>query len=170
VNARLLTVALIVALMPAAGRSSGKAEEERELQLNRAKWEQRGISSYQILLHHECFCPPPWSGPFRVTVRGRKVTKVVYEGQNADGYWPGRVVSKKHMTDLTLTIEDIFKEAEKAINSPPELSSFGLQHQPHKIRYHPEYGFPTLIDVENPPRVADAQWRLVVDEFRPGNR
>jgi Family of unknown function (DUF6174) len=105
-----------------------------------------------------------------VSVRHGKVEKVVYEGQKAGGYWPGRVVSKNHMADLTLTIEDVFKQAEKAINLPPRLSSFGPQQQPHKICYHPQYGFPTLVDVENLPHVADAQWMIVVDEFRPANR
>jgi hypothetical protein len=159
--------------MPVTGWSRDKASERRELRLNRTKWTHRGITSYDIRLHEECFCPPPGSGPFRVSVRGGKLVKVVYDGQKCDGYWPGRVLSKKNfdMSDLIATVEDVFARAEKVINSPMFLpSSIGPQRQPHKIRYDSEYGFPSLIDVENPPRIADAQWRLVVDEFRLANQ
>jgi len=151
----------LLTLVPVTAWSLDKTSEQRELQLNRVKWTLRGITSYEIRLHEECFCPPPWSGPFRVSVRGGKVINVVYDGQSADGYWPGRVVSKKHRTDLTLTIEDVFVRAEKAIN---------LTDQRHKIQYDPEYGFPKLIDVDNPHRMADAQWKVVVDDFHPNKR
>ncbi len=157
-------MALLLTLMAAAGWSSDKAGEQQELQLNRAKWDHRSITSYDIRLRDEtCFCPPPSRGPFRVNVKGGKVIKAVYEGQKGNGYWPGRVVSEKDydMNGLIATVEEIFLRAEKVINAPD---------QPHKIRYDPEYGFPTLINVDNPPRIADAQWRLVVDEFRPANR
>ena len=93
-----------------------------------------------------------------MSVRGGKVIKVVYEGQKAGGYWRGRIVSKKHTTDLTKTVEDVFAEAEKAINSTD---------QPHQIHYDSEYGFPKLIDVGNARNMADDQWKLVVDKFRP---
>jgi hypothetical protein len=106
-----------------------------------------------------------------VSVRGGKVTKVVYEDQNGGGYWPGRVVSKKEYDDTYLisTIEDVFVRAEKLINSSDGPDA-AIPKAPHKIHYDPEYGFPTLIDVDNPPHIADAQWRLVVDKFRPVKR
>jgi hypothetical protein len=51
----------------------------------------------------------------------------------------------------------VFARAENLIKS--------ASNQPYKIRYDPVYGFPNLLDVENPPGMADAQWRLVVDGF-----
>ena len=107
-----------------------------------------------------------------MSVKDGKIIKVVYWGQKGGDYWPGRAVPKKDYgdTELIATVEDIFARAEKVINSAMLPSSFGPQHQPHKIRYDPKYGFPTLINVDNPPRIADAQWRLVVDGFRPANR
>src|SRR4051812_39541587 len=121
--------------MPAVGWSRDKASEQRELRLNRTKWEHCGITSYDIRLRDEtCWCPPPGRGPFRVSVKGGKITKVVYWGQKGGGYWPGRVVSKKEYSDTELiaTVEEVFARAEKVINSHPEPSSFGPQYAPHK--------------------------------------
>jgi hypothetical protein len=85
------------------------------------------------------------------------VTKAIYEGEKRDGYRPGQIVGKKiyEKTDLIATVEELFARAERVVSSPD---------LPHKIRYDPEYGFPTLIDVDNP-NVTDSQSRLVVDGF-----
>src|ERR1041385_8643202 len=116
-SARLLTVFLLLALIPATVWSRDKAAELRELRLNRTKWEHSGITSYDIRLRDEtCWCPPPSGGPFRVSVKGGKITRVVYWGQSGSGYWPGRVVPKKNydIGDIA-TVEEIFARAEKVI-------------------------------------------------------
>ena len=160
-NTRLLIMLCVLVLQPTVASSKDKAAERREFQLNRAKWEQRGVISYEFRLRDEaCYCLHALGyGPFRVIVKQGRVTKAIYEGEKRDGYWPGRVVHEK--TDLIATVEEVFARAKSVINSPD---------QPHKIRYDGEYGFPTLIDVDNPPRMADAQWRLVVDGFHPAKR
>jgi hypothetical protein len=161
VNTRSSVTLLVLALFPAAASGSGRAAEQRELRLNRAKWEQHSITNYQFRLRDEaCYCLHALGyGPFRVIVKQGRVARAIYEGEARDGYWPGRVISKKiyEKTDLIATVEEVFARAEKIVS---------LADRPHKIRYDPEYGFPTLIDVDNPPDMADAQWRLVVDGFR----
>jgi hypothetical protein len=93
-------------------------------------------------------------------IKQGKVARASYEGERRDGYWPGRVISKRtyEKTSLIATVEEVFARAERVIGSPD---------RPHIIRYDPNYGFPTFIDVDNPPDMEDAQWRLVVDRFRP---
>lgn len=163
-NTRVAVILLTVALTGAA-LGNDKATEQRELRLNRAKWERHGINSYEFRLRDEdCYCLHALGyGPFRVTIKKRKVAKAIYEGEKRDGFWPGRIVPKKiyERTSLIATVEEVFSRAERVINSPD---------QPHKITYDLKYGFPTLIDVDNPPQMADAQWRLVVDGFRTVQR
>jgi hypothetical protein len=163
VNTRTSLILIALAsLLGVASSRADKSSERRELQANRAKWDQRRITGYQFRLRDEaCFCLHAFGyGPFRVVVKQGKVVRAIYEGEKRDGYWPGRVISKKiyEKTDLIATVEEVFARAEKIVTSAD---------RPHKIRYDPEYGFPTLIDVDNPPGWADAQWRLVVDGFRP---
>jgi hypothetical protein len=163
VNTRtsLILVAL-ASLIVAASSRADKSSERRELQANRAKWDQHRVTGYEFRLRDEaCFCNHALGyGPFRVVVTQGKVVRAIYEGERRDGYWQGRVISKKiyEKTDLIATVEEVFARAEKIVT---------LADRPHKIRYDPKYGFPMLIDVDNPPGWADAQWRLVVDGFRP---
>jgi Family of unknown function (DUF6174) len=162
-NTRLAVILLILALSGAA-LGDDKATEQHEFRLNRAKWERHGIASYEFRLRDEnCYCLHALGyGPFRVTIKQGKVVKAIYEGEKRDGYWPGRIVPKKiyEKTDLIATVEEVFARTEMVINSPD---------QPHKITYDPEYGFPTLIDVDEFPHITDTQWRLIVDDFRSAN-
>src|ERR1700726_2919750 len=107
VNARSSLILVVLALLPAAAFSGDRAAEERELRSNRAKWDSRSITSYELRLRDEaCFCLHALGyGPFRVFVKQGKVNKAIYEGERRDGYWPGRVVSKKiyEKTDLIAT-------------------------------------------------------------------
>jgi hypothetical protein len=154
---------LLTSLLATASASPNTAAERSKFRVNRAKWDQRGITSYEYRLRDEtCFCLHALGyGPFRVIIDHGKVAKAIYEGERRDGYWPGRVIPKKtyEKTNLIATVEEVFARAEHVINSP--------EHAPYTISYDPKYGFPTLIDVDNSPHIADAQWRLVVDRFRP---
>ena len=164
-NTRKPLILLLLILLPVGALAGVRSAERRDLQINRAKWERHGITSYELRLRDEnCFCLHALGyGPFRVIVKQGKVVKAIYEGENRDGYWRGRIIPKKTYakTHLIATIEEVFARAERVVSSPD---------QPHRIRYDPVYGFPTLIDVDNPPNLADAQWRLVVDGFRPAQR
>lgn len=95
-------------------------------------------------------------------VKQGKVVRAIYEGEKRDGYWPGRVIPKQtyEKTALIATVEEVFARAERVLKVPDVV---------YKITYDPKYGFPTLIDVDNP-KMTDAQWRLVVDRFRPRPR
>ncbi|MFN2476961.1 MAG: DUF6174 domain-containing protein [Chthoniobacterales bacterium] len=153
-----LLVLLLAAIAPSIEGSQRRVELQ-ELQANRAKWQRHGITDYEFRQRDEtCFCMyGPYYGPIRVIVAKGKVKKAIYEGERRDGYWPGRLVREK--TELVATVEDVFRRADGVINARSKA--------PYTIRYDPTYGFPTMIDVQNPPGMADAQWRLVVDGFTP---
>jgi hypothetical protein len=159
-DARKCLLLVLLASMPSIAVASRKAAEMRELEANRQKWRRHAVTTYQFRLRDEtCYCLyGPYYGPIRVSVKNGKVRKAVYEGERRDGYWYGRIVREK--THLVATVEDVFTQVEQLITS-------GAQGAPYKIRYDRVYGFPTLVDVDNPPRMADAQWRLVVDGFKP---
>ncbi len=161
-RASLIFFVLASVLVVASSSAANRSLELRELQANRAKWEQHRIANYELRLRDEaCYCLHALGyGPFHVTVKQGRVSGAVYEGERRDGYWPGRMISQSayDQTNLIATIDEVFARAEKVISSSG--------HAPHTIHYDPEYGFPTLIDVDNPPNMEDAQWRLVVDRFR----
>jgi hypothetical protein len=156
----LVWIIALLAFSCTTGSSRNKMGEERELLTNRAKWEQQRIINYELRLHDDrCAC---WHalgyGPIRVIVKRGKIDRAIYEGERRDGYWAGCTIAKSHWqhAHLIATIEAVFAKAESVIKSD----------EPHKIAYDPRYGFPVLIDVDNPPRIEDAQWRLIVDGFR----
>lgn len=161
-KARLRFILPVLVLVSATAFSNDKGTERRELRLNRAKWEHHGINSYEFRLRDEnCYCLyGPYYGPIRVIVKNGRVRKAIYEGERRDGFWFGREVREK--TDLIATVDEVFSRAEHLITS--------VSDRPYKIRYNSVYGFPVLIDVDNPPGWADGQWRLVVDGFRPTKR
>jgi hypothetical protein len=159
-NARNCLLVVLLASMPSIALASSKAGEMRELEANRQKWRRHAVTTYQFRLRDEtCYCLyGPYYGPIRVIVKNGKVGKAIYEGERRDGYWYGRIVREK--THLIATVEDVFTRVEQLVTS-------GAEGAPYKIRYDRVYGFPSLVDVDNPPRMADAQWRLVVDGFKP---
>ncbi len=155
-RARRWLLVPLIALLPPSIEGS---QERAQLQANRAKWQRHGLTDYEFRLRDEaCFCNyGPYYGPIRVIVANGTVKKAIYEGERRDGYWPGRVVRER--TELVATVDDVFRRAENVITARSKA--------PHKIRYNSTYGFPSVIDVENPPGGFDAQWRLVVDAFIP---
>lgn len=159
-SARHCLLLVLLASMPSIVAGSNKAAEIRELEGNWQKWRRHGIATYQFRLRDEtCYCLyGPYYGPIRVMVKNGKVERAIYEGERRDGYWYGRSVREK--TDLVATVEHVFARVKRLITS-------GAEGAPYKIRYDRVHGFPTFVDVGNPPKVADAQWRLVVDGFKP---
>jgi len=158
-RARISSILVVLLCTAASTLGISNSSARRELAANRTKWASHGITDYEFQLRDEnCFCMyAAYYGPIRVIVRNGKITKAIYEGERRDGYWPGRIVREK--TELVATVEDLFKRAEDVINAKSKA--------PFSIRYDGTYGFPVVIDVRNPPKIADAQWRLVVDGFRP---
>jgi Family of unknown function (DUF6174) len=160
-HTRIPIITVLLALFPVVIVANDRASEQRLLASNRAKWEQQHVTAYEVRLRDEnCFCLYALGyGPIRVFVRQGMVVGAIYEGETRDGYWPGRVIPKPiyEKTSLIATIEEVFARAEHVLKAPDLV---------YKITYDPKYGFPTLIDVDNP-NMTDAQWRLVVDRFRP---
>jgi len=99
----------------------------------------------------------PYYGPLRVIVKNGKIAKAIYVGEKRDSYFPGREVHER--TDLKATIDELFSRAQNVIKSSSDA--------PYKIRYDKNYGYPYCIDVRNPPYTADAQYRIVIDGFKP---
>jgi hypothetical protein len=162
IMARASLIFVALASLPVMGSCGvDSSAERRELEANRAKWKEHAVTAYELRLRDEaCFCLHALGyGPFRVVVKQGKVIRAIYEGEMRDGYWPGRVISEEtyEKTNLIATVEEVFARAERVLDSPDLV---------YTIRYDPKYGFPTLIDVDNP-KMSDAQWRLVVDGFRP---
>jgi hypothetical protein len=132
-----------------------------EFARNRSKWNAANIQNYEVRLRDEaCWCLfGPAYGPIRNIIKSGRIHSSIYEGEKRDGYWPGRKVRIDVQTRAT--IEDVFARAALLIQNAPQGT--------FKVEYDPTYGFPVLIDFDDP-EWEDEQWRLVVDGFKVESR
>jgi hypothetical protein len=50
----------------------------------RARWAAAGVDDYAFTIHRSCFCPPEYTGPFRMTVRDGEIASVTRAGRPVD--------------------------------------------------------------------------------------
>lgn len=94
----------------------------RELRAHRALWESRELDDYRFVVRRSCFCPPHLAMPTLIDVRdGVPVRATVVADQS---------LVPPH---LGLTVEDVFRQIEHAIDNGYELI---------EVRYDPEMGYP----------------------------
>jgi hypothetical protein len=136
-----------------------RAEYEAERASQYARWKASGLQGYDLTLEDEaCHCQfGPYYGPLRVSVRDGRVVRAIYLGPARDGYARGdRVRVDSH---LKVTVEQLFELLERRIA--------GLGPGTHlTIAYDATWGFPTLIDFDQPDQ-EDEQSRLVVSDLVP---
>jgi hypothetical protein len=152
----VMLAALMLATSPAW--ASDRENARLALEANRAKWSAANIHDYEFRLRDEdCYCLfGPEYGPIRNVVRADKLQLAIYEGERRDGYWRGRKVRIEVRTRAT--INELFARVDRLIETSPEGS--------FRILYDASYGFPTLVEFDDPDS-DDEQSRLVADGFKP---
>lgn len=129
-----------------AGRADLSAPESirAELEANRRRWAARGIDDYTFTVEVGCFCPPEFRGPFSVTVEDGEIAQATFEGEPI-----GEGVDRRF-----LTVEGLFGFVER--NAYAESI---------QVTYHPELGYPELIDVDPVHHAFDEEIRVSILEF-----
>ena len=93
-SSRLAFVAVLLALIAsgctlptaiAPEPSLGEPEDSDRAALAeaRARWATADVSDYAFTYQESCFCPPEFSGPFRITVENGRVDSVTRNGRAA---------------------------------------------------------------------------------------
>ncbi len=115
--------------------------QRRELERNRAKWEQQHIAHYRIWLTHGCFCEHYMDGSWRsiqIEVRDDAVVSAV----DAHG--------QPYADEPIRRVSDLFRLAYGAMGNPNE--SVG-------VTYHAQLGYPTHVSIADyPPVVDEGDW------------
>jgi hypothetical protein len=109
------------------------------LTLNRARWEKQNLHEYLYTARKVCFCPD--------------AGQEVYVQVLADTVFSARVVGTnvELPKEQWLTVDQLFDLAER---------SFGESYERVRVEYHPELGYPTLIDLSCSDNILDCGFRI----------
>lgn len=135
-------VLLLAACLPTA------TTEHNELERNRARWDSRAPAAYEFVFRRSCECLPEQTALMRVTVRGGEVESVV-DVQSGEEVSPA--------TYRPMTIDQIFAEIEKALNSRAHLV---------EVSYDPELGYPAAVFIDHHETMVDDEFSYTASELR----
>jgi hypothetical protein len=129
------------------GLITGNDEEESALRRAELRWSRSAVQDYQVVVQNLCFCG--YIRPVRITVRfGAVVSRVDAEtGEPVPAYG--------HNVRDIAGLFDLIREA-------MAQDAYRLD-----VTYDPEYGFPTLIDIDYIQHAVDDELRVKTSEFQP---
>lgn len=140
-----LRVNVVVRDNPASQENHGT-----EIEQNKQKWQDEGISHYGFHLNIGCFCVFRQDMPLIIEVKDGKVISMEYQsGNEIDA--SNRELFKKYET-----IELIFAELEEGLNGAAAQVT---------ITYDPTYGFPTEATIDVAKETADDELYLTISNF-----
>ncbi len=114
------------------------------LESAQAAWAAQGKSSYTIDQQWGCGeCAAPFYGKVRITVQNNQITSVISLKDN-------QPVSQDQWR-LFSTVEELFGRVEGFETRTPFKSS---------VQYDPQYGYPTLVDVNYSEEVMDDEFTI----------
>ena len=144
-----LAAALAIALLAAGcsavplGTPSPQELWLKTLTEQRALWESKQISDYELSVTWTCFCPE--LPTYRITVQSGVVTKVTRDRQP---------VKPKEVATLPKTVPDLF------------AFLAGLKPEAHvDVAWDPVWGFPNRIDVDPIPNAVDDEYTIAAVGF-----
>lgn len=139
--AAVLTVVPAVAQQPQevpdASITDGSAQ--RALDAAKARWKAKGPRSYTMRVRRSCFCPPPYTSPHTVVVRGGRITR-----------------AHEAVRDVA-TVPRLFRVVQRAIDGKAVRLT---------VRYDATRGVPRSIAVDQSFMIADEEQALTVDRFK----
>jgi len=121
---------------------------ERELRAARATWVEHAIDDYTFTVRLGCFCPDAVTGPFVVTVVDGAMTGIRHQDGRPIGD-PGRLT-------VPLSIDEVFQRAADALGGGADEVW---------LAYHPLWGFPTEITVDQIEMAADDEYSITITDF-----
>ncbi|WP_150910724.1 DUF6174 domain-containing protein [Marinobacter halotolerans] len=148
-----VTVAVLVGCGSSAPRADGQVADVKppeNLDDARQLWRQSGVAHYVVTAQQTCFCPRELVQPIRLEVENGRV--VAMEGLNQPLNHLSQADARR------MTVEGLFEFIQKAVD-----------RQAHKldVSYDSEFGFPTHIDYDGHPMMADDELQFRLSDFDP---
>ena len=130
--------------------SDSQENHGTEVEQNRQKWQDQGISHYRFHLNIGCFCVFSQDMPLIIEVQDGKVVAMQYQSGNEINA-ENRELFKKYET-----IDLIFDEIEAGLNGAAAQVT---------AKYDPTYGFPTEATIDVAKEIADDELYLTISDF-----
>ena len=146
-NIILIVMTLILAGCAAMGSAQGS---QSEIEQNKEKWRDAGISHYRYHLFISCFCVFVENMPLVIEVQDGKVVSMEY--QNGSEIDP----SLLELFEKYATIDRVFAEVEAGLNGAADNVV---------VKYDPTYGFPSEVTLDFEEQVADDEIYLTLSNF-----
>jgi hypothetical protein len=141
---------ILTALVLAACSLGNGAGGQSEIEQNKEKWQDQGISHYRYHLFVGCFCVFRGDMPLIIEVQDGKAVSMEYQsGNEIDA--PNREIFKKYET-----IDLIFAELEAGLNGAADQVT---------VKYDPTYGFPAESSIDAVKEAVDDELYLTVSNF-----
>ena len=142
-----IVMTLILAGCAAAGSALGS---QSEIEQNKEKWQDQGISHYRYELFISCFCAFNEDMPLIIEAQDGKVVSMEFtSGKQIDP-------SLLELFNKHATIDRLFAELEAGLNGGADKVV---------VEYDPTYGFPTRADIDVMQEAIDDELYLTVSNF-----
>jgi hypothetical protein len=143
----LIVMALILAGCAAMGNALGS---QSEIEQNKEKWQDAGISHYRYNLFISCFCVFTQDMPLIIEVQDGEVVSMEFQsGKEIDP-------SLLELFEKYATIDRVFTEVEAGLNGAADNVV---------VTYDPTYGFPTEVTLDFEQQAADDEIYLTLSNL-----
>jgi hypothetical protein len=126
------------------------AGNQSEIEQNKEKWQDSGISHYRFQLFLSCFCVFNEDMPLIIEVQDGEVVSMGYQSRNEID------ATNRELFDKYATIDRIFAELEAGLNGAADKVT---------VEYDPMYGFPTKADIDVVEEAIDDELYLTISNF-----
>lgn len=141
---------IVMTLILAACVSANALGSQSEIEQNKEKWQDAGISHYRYHLFISCFCVFTQDMPLIIEVQDGKVVSMEYQSGNKID------PSLLELFEKYATIDRVFTEVEAGLNGAADNVV---------VKYDPTYGFPTEVTIDFEEQAADDEIYLTLSSF-----
>ena len=143
-------ILIVMTLILAACASANALGSPSEIEQNKEKWQDAGISHYRYNLFISCFCIFTEDMPLIIEVQNGEVLSMeLSSGKEIDP-------SLLELFNNYATIDRVFAEVEAGLNGGADNVV---------VKYDPTYGFPTEVTLDFETQAADDEIYLTLSDF-----
>jgi Zn-dependent M32 family carboxypeptidase len=141
---------IVMTLILAACVSANALGGQSEIEQNKEKWQDAGISHYRYHLFISCFCVFTQDMPLIIEVQDGKLLSMEFQSGNPID------PSLLELFEKYATIDRVFTELEAGLNGAADEVI---------AKYDPNYGFPTEVTIDVEKQATDDELYLTLSNF-----